>query len=248
MKKITFYILSLFVVIPAIAQNNLNDKKHYNDTYIPAAVLNEKYGVTMYEKLTIMLGGDTVMNDQNGYAANGYLEDYYTTGQLLHKGFYVDGQLKVYKNYFPNGQVERNFRLVDLKKSKMDIFYKDGTQKSKIVYITSEPLIWEEYYPSGTLEFVEAYDKHFQYYVEKGNYYENGTPENTLVLENKKKLLYTQTYYHPNGEVKELGQMKYNKAEFDYQNIGIWKKFDKNGKPTKVIKYASGQIQSEKDL
>ena len=106
-----------------------------------------------------MLGGDTVRNDQDGYAANGYLEDFYTTGQLLHKGFYVDGQLKVYKNYYPNGKVERNFRMVDLKKSKMDIFYKDGTPKSKIVYVGSEALKWEDYYPNGTLEFIEVYDK-----------------------------------------------------------------------------------------
>ena len=130
----------------------------------------------------------------------------------------------------------------------MDIFYKDGTPKSKIVYVMNEALKWEDFYPNGTLEFVEAYDKNFQYYVEKANYYEDGTPENTLVLENKKKMLYTQTYFHSNGQIKELGQMKYEKAIFDYMRIGVWKKFDKNGSPTKEIKYASGKVQSEKDL
>ncbi len=241
MKRVYLIILiTIISMFQALAQKP--------NTFIPDAVVDEKYGITMYEKLNIMLGGDTVRNGPNGYAANGYMEDFYTTGQLLHKGFYVDGQLKVYKNYYPNGTVERNFRMVDLKKSKMDIYYKDGTTKSKIVYIESEALKWEDYYPNGTLEFIEAYDKNFQYYVEKANYYENGSPENTLVLENKKKLLYTQTYFHANGQVKELGQMKYDKAMFDYQNIGIWKKFDENGKPIKEIKYASGQIQSEKDL
>lgn len=248
MKKIALYIFSFFVVLSTVAQNDLNDKKLYSNTYIPDAVIDEKYGITMYSKLNMMLGGDTVRNDQNGYAANGYMEDYYTTGQLLHKGFYVDGQLKVYKNYFPNGNVERNFRMVDLKKSKMDIFYKDGAPKAKIIYLGSEALVWEDYYPNGVLEFVEAYDKNFQYYVEKANYFENGSPENTLVLDDKKKLLYTQTYYHTNGKIKEIGQMKYEKAEFDYQNIGVWKKFDENGTPTKEIKYVGGKIQSEKDL
>ena len=107
------------MVVTSVAQNNLKDKSLYNDTYIPDAVIDEKYGITMFEPLNMMLGSDTVRNDRNGYAANGYQEDYYSTGQLLHKGFYVDGQLKVYKNYFPNGEVERNFRMVDLKKSKM---------------------------------------------------------------------------------------------------------------------------------
>ena len=248
MKKIAFYIVSLFVVLPTIAQNNLKDKKHYNDTYIPESVIDQKYGIMMYEKLNMMLGGDTVRNDQNGYAANGYIEDFYSTGQLLHKGFYVDGQLKVYKNYYPSGKVERNFRMVDLKKSKMDLFYEDGTPRSKIIYVGSEALKWEDYYPNGGLEFIEAYDKNFQYYIEKANYYENGSPENTLILENKKKLLYIQSYFHTNGQIKELGQMKYNKSEFDYQNIGTWKKFDENGNPIKEIKYASGQVVSEKNL
>ena len=91
MKRITLSILTLFLLTTSIAQNNLKDKSHYHDTYVPDAVINEKYVITMYEKLNIMLGGDTVRNDPSGYAANGYLEDYYTTGQLLHKGFYVDG-------------------------------------------------------------------------------------------------------------------------------------------------------------
>lgn len=248
MKKFIAYIFSLFFVVFAVAQNNLKDNSLYNESYIPDAVIDEKYGITMYEKLNMMLGNDTVRNDENGYAANGYMEDYYTTGQLLHKGFYVEGQLKVYKNYFPNGNVERNFRMVDLKKSKMDIFYKDGTPKAKIIYFESEALKWEDYYPNGVLEFIEAYDKNFQYYVEKGNYFENGTPENTLVLDDKKKLLYTQTYYHTNGKIKEIGQMKYDKSMFDYTKLGTWLKYDDNGNPTKEIKYASGSIVSEKDL
>ncbi|PCI96818.1 MAG: hypothetical protein COB15_09045 [Flavobacteriales bacterium] len=247
MKKTFIHIACLFVVLTSVAQNKLKDKKLYHDTYIPEAVIDEKYGITMYEKLNMMLGGDTVRN-HNGYAANGFLQDYYTAGQLLHKGFYVDGQLKIYKNYFPNGQVERNFRMVDLKKSKMDIFNKDGAEKSKIIYIGNETLKWEDYYPNGMLEFIEVYDKNIQYYVEKANYYEDGSPENTLVLDNKKKLLYTQTYFYKNGQVKEIGQMKYDKTMFDYTKLGTWVQYDKNGKATKEIKYVNGVPHSEKSL
>jgi len=93
-----------------------------------------------------------------------------------------------------------------------------------------------------------VYDKNIQYYIEKANYFEDGSPENTLVLENKKKLIYTQTYFHANGAVKEVGQMKYLKTEFDYQNIGTWIAYDNTGKAIKEIKYASGAIQSETDL
>ncbi len=248
MKKILLHIACLLVIHLSLAQNNLKDKKIYHDTYVPEAVIDEKYGIVMYEKLNMMLGGDTVRNDKNGYAANGFLQDFYTSGQLLHKGFYVDGQLKIYKNYYPNGEVERNFRMVDLKKSKMDIYYKDGTIKSKIVYMGNESLKWEDYYPNGLLEFIEVYDKNIQYYVEKGNFYEDGSPENTLVLDNKKKLFYTQTYFYENGQIKEVGQVKYDKTMFDYTKLGTWVKYDKDGVATKEIKYVNGEPQSEKTL
>lgn len=248
MRKIAFLLMYLAVFNVVAAQNDLTKKSLYNDTYVPESVIDEKYGITMYEKLNMMIGSDTVRNDANGYAANGYMEDFYTTGQLMHKGFYVDGQLKIYKNYFPNGNVERNFRMVDLKKSKMTIYYKDATVKSEIVYVGSEALKWEEYYPNATLEFVEEYNKSFEYYVFKANYFENGTPENTLELTDKKKLVYTQTYYHANGQLKEQGEMFYNKNVFDYERIGSWKTFDENGSPKKESKYVNGKVHSEKNL
>ena len=249
MKKFVLITLCLFVVAINVAQkNNLSDKKLYNHTYDSEAVIDKKYGITIYEPLNMMLGTDTVRNDNDGYAANGYEEDFYTTGQLMHKGFYVDGQLKIYKNYYPNGNVERNFRLVDLKKSKMTTYYEDGTMRSNIVYIGNEAQKWEDYYPNGTLEFIEEYNKSFEYYVFKANYYENGTPENTMELTNKKKLLYTQIYYHENGNIKEQGEIRYSMEVFDYQRIGTWKQYDKNGSATKEVKYSSGNIVSEKNL
>lgn len=248
MKKNTLFTLTLFLSLASFAQNNLNDKSLYGKTYVPDAVIDPKYGITMYEPLNMMLGKDTVRNDAEGYAANGYKDDYYTTGQLLHKGFYVDGQLKIYKNFFPNGNVERNFRLIDLKKSKMTLYYKDGTMKSEIVYILNEPQKWEDYYPNGQLEFVEEYDKDIQYYKFKANYFENGTPENILELIDKKKLTYIQSYYHDNGNLKEQGEMIYDKNEFDYKRMDTWKLFDENGNPTKEIKYYKGEVKSERDL
>jgi hypothetical protein len=247
MKKIYFLIITVLLFISSQAQDQKGRSAASKD-YSADAVIHKQYGVNFYQPLNMMLGGDTVRNDANGYAANGYIQDFYTTGQLLHKGFYVDGLLKVYKNYFPNGQVERNFRMVDLKKSKMTIYYKEGSIKSNIVYVHSEALIWEDFYPNGLLEFVEEYDKDFQYYMHKANYYEDGSPENELVLLNKKKLLYTQIYYYSNGKIKEQGEMRYNKAEFDYEKIGTWMFYNESGKATKSQKYASGQVVNEKNL
>ena len=248
MRKLYLFILFILLCISFNAQNDLTDKSLYHNTYVPDAVVDKQYGINMYEKLNMMLGGDTVRNDENGYAANGYEEDYYTTGQLLHKGYYVDGQLKVYKNYYPNGNVERNFRMTDLKKSKMTLYYEDGPIKSNIAYVNSEALKWEDYHKNGIVEYIEEYDKSFQYYVIKASYAENGNPRDVLELTNKKKLIYTQTYYHDNGKMKEQGEMKYDKAMFDYMRIGIWTLFDETEKPSKSQKYASGAVISEKNL
>ncbi len=245
------YFLSVFIFsisYSLVAQNDLTDKSLYHNTYDAKQVIDETYGINIYENLNMMLGDKSTRNGINGYAANGFLEDYYKTGELLHKGFYVDGQLKIYKNYYPNGNVERNFRMVDIKKSKMTIFYEDGTMKSDIVYIENEALSWTDYYPNGMVEFEEIYEKSFQYYEKKGNYYSNGKPENILELTDKKKLLYNQSYYYENGNLKEQGVVKYDKTMFDYSRIGDWKLYNESGVATKIQKYTNGVVHSEQDL
>jgi antitoxin component YwqK of YwqJK toxin-antitoxin module len=243
MRFITFLIL-IFSVFGLFAQNDLTDVSLYHNTYEPSEVIDPTYGIKLYEPLNMMLGNDSTRNDNNGYAANGFLEDYYKSGNLLHKGFYVEGQLKIYKNYFPSGNLERNFRMTDLKKSKMTLFYdKEDAIKSDIIYIENEALKWVDYYSNGNVEFEEEYHKSFQYYIKKANYFENGKPENVLELDDKKKLVYTQSYYYDNGNLKEQGSVKYNKAMFDYERIGVWKLFDKNGSVTKQQKYINGVAQ-----
>lgn len=246
--KYILSILTLILNLSVFAQNDLTDKKLYHNTYDPEKVIDKTYGIVMYEKLNMMLGKDSIRNGATGYAANGFIEDYYTSGQLLHKGFYVDGQLKIYKNYYPNGKEERNFRMVDIKKSKMTLFYEDGTMKSDIVYIGNEALSWIDYYPNGTVEFEEIYDKSFQYYEKKAAYFKSGKPEDVLLLVDKKKLIYSYSSYYENGNLKEQGTVKYDKAMFDYQRIGDWKLFNENGSPSKIQKYVNGTVQSEQNL
>lgn len=242
MKKnlsILLFILSNTV----FAQNDLTDKSLYHNMYEPKDVIDEKYGIVMYEKLNMMLGKDSVRNGATGYAANGFIEDYYKSGQLLHKGFYVDGQLKVYKNYYPNGNVERNFRMVDIKKSKMTTYYESGAIKSDITYINNEALSWVDYYSNGNIEFEEIYDKSFQYYEKKAAYFEDAKPEDILLLVDKGKLIYSYKAYHKNGNLKEQGSVKYDRSLFDYQRFGEWKLFNEDGSLSKIQKYVNGVVQ-----
>ena len=83
-------------------------------------IIDPVYGITLYEPLNLYLHSDSTRIEE-GYAVNGWKEDHYSTGELLHKGYYIEGQLKVYKNFYPNGNVERNFKAIDSFKSKLTL-------------------------------------------------------------------------------------------------------------------------------
>src|ERR1035437_5530701 len=122
------------------AQIKHGETLELNDVYDSA------YGINIYDKLNMNIGGDSVRNDAKGYALQGWMEDYYPNKQLLHKGYYIDGQLKAYKNYFPSGQLEREFKMTDLSKSSMTVYFKDGKMRSNISYAGGNPVKEEDYY------------------------------------------------------------------------------------------------------
>ena len=124
----------------------------HGETYEFKDIYDSAYGITIYEDLNMGTGGDSTRNDGKGYAAQGWFEDYYPGDQVLHKGYYIDGQIKAYKNFFPNGQIEREFKMTDLNKSAMNVFYSDGKPRSVIVYVDKNVVKEEDYYASGQLE------------------------------------------------------------------------------------------------
>ena len=115
--KINLFIC-LFFILPFFGQaqvfNYSANEDPYaiyeNDSVFYVAMIDSVYGINKYEDLNQRLGGDSVRNDKKGYAAIGWIKDFYPNGKVLHKGYYIEGQLKIYKNYFPNGQLERQFR------------------------------------------------------------------------------------------------------------------------------------------
>jgi antitoxin component YwqK of YwqJK toxin-antitoxin module len=216
-----------------------------NNKKYDRSIIDSTYGIQMYEKLNVVLGGDSVRNC-NGYGCNGWVEDYYTTGQLLHKGYYQQGQLKNYKNFFPNGQLERNFRAVDDYKSSLKVYYEDGKPKSDVLYDGQNVIQWTDYYPNGQIEFVENYNRSGEVYVSKKSFFESGKPETSLELVSSKKMLYSSKEFHPNGNVKEEGSVMYNPDMMDYQKIGTWKLYKEDGNPRGEQTYINGRLDSEK--
>ena len=199
----------------------------------------------MYEKLNLVLSGDSVRKE-NGYAVENWVEDFYENGQLLHKGYYIEGQLKVYKNYYPDGTLERTFNNVDGYRSKLTLYYPSGKIKSKVEYMQKDAKIWTDYYDNGNIEYYEEYHKSLLYHIAKRSYFKDGSPMSLMEMTHKKKLEYSQNDFHDNGNKKMAGKLRFDKDVYDYYRYGKWLYFDKSGAPTKDEEYSNGKIVKTK--
>lgn len=213
--------------------------------YTPEEITDSKYGINIYDKLNARIGGDSTRNCK-GYACEGWVADFYTNGNVLHKGYYVEGQLKIYQNFYVSGQMEREFKVVDDYKCAMTVYHKDGKIKSSIRYVDGNPVKWEDFFPNGQLEYYEEYAKK-GYYVAQKSFFESGQAHEILELVNKKKLLYSKKEYFENGKIKTEGETVYNEDMLDYQRSGKWSYFDESGKLVKEEMYVNGKVNEEKN-
>lgn len=238
MKKLLLLLISIFSITLANAQ--FFGQIPVPVKYDAAKVIDPVYGITIYEKLNFYTGGDSVRNDKKGYACQGWMEDIYETGSTIHKGYYEDGHLKIYKNFYVNGNVERSFKLVDHKRCNLQLFYPDGKLKSDITYYDGNPQIWTDYYPSGQIEYTEENSKSMEYLIFRKSYAEDGKPQELFEMIDPKKKIYSKKEYYENGNIKAEGTMKYSAAVIDYQKEGIWKEYNENGKVTEQ-KWIAGE-------
>lgn len=226
------FILLLFFVIAHNALAQFFGQVPKPTKYEASKVVDPDYGITMYDKLVFAIGGDSVRNDKKGYACQGWVEDFYTSDKILHKGYYEDGHLKIYKNFFENGNVERSFKVTGMKTAKMQIFYPDGKLKSDITYFDGEPQIWTDYYPNGQIEYMEENSKNMEYVIYRKSYTQDGKPQEIFEITDQKKKIYSKKEYYENGNIKAEGPMRYNPAVIDYQKDGTWKVYTESGSVT----------------
>jgi hypothetical protein len=151
--------MTLVITNVIFSQNFSNQPSVLSKRYVANEIIDLDYGIMMYNKLVPMMGGDSVRYTKEGVKAQNYQEDYYVSGKLLHKGFYADGAIKVFKNYYENGQLERSFSSTDVKRGKLEIFYEDGKVKSSVNYYQGNPQNQYDFFKNGTPEYIEENDK-----------------------------------------------------------------------------------------
>lgn len=208
--------------------------------YSKAEVFVPEKGIVMYNKLIPAIKGDSIRYNKAGYNLQGWQEDYYDSGKLLHKGFYVDGQIKIFKNYYETGQVERSLNVSDPMRCSLDTYYPDGKVKSQIQFYDGTAQKEYYYFPNGNPEKVFESDKDRQLIYKSDMFYENGQMASALELLDKKTKKYSKKEFYLNGKVKEEGQLFLNDTA-SYQKDGEWLYYDDKGNVLKKEKYRNGK-------
>ncbi len=235
------------LLLPLHAQ--LGKQKNTTRYYEFKAVYDSAEGINIYEKLNFAMGGDSVRNTPKGYAAQGIWEDYYKSGAVLHTGYYVDGTLRTYKNFYENGQVEREFRNVDYFRNEMILYWINGKVRSDIIYYQGESEVDHEYYENGNPDYAEEYAKKCEYLLYRTSWYENGKMANDLQLVDKKKKKYYLKEFFENGNMQDEGTMQYYAEIDNFMKEGSWKVYDENtGKQTSTQEYVRNQMTEEKKI
>ncbi len=240
--QIFIALISLLIApVIALAQvNNFEGQVPHAKTFNLKDLYDSTYGIELFDKFNANLGGDSIRKNDQGYAANGWIEDHYTDGSLLHKGFYADGQVNLYTNYYPNGQEERVYKSVSERKAEMKKYYMDGKPRSEVEYFDGNAISYHDYYDNGQPSYVEEYDKKHETLIQRCSYYRDGKPQSIFVPESdKKNARYSHKEYYPNGQLKEEYEMISSSG--DYVKDGEDKQYDDKGNLTSDILYDQGE-------
>lgn len=201
----------------------------------PSPVLNA------YESMNKALGGDSVRTC-GGHPCLGWVEDKYSDGTLKHRGYYADGSLTLYRNYHPNGTIEREFKAIDAVKSIQRIYHPNGQLRSEAKFVDAVCVAYEDHYIDGNLRYVEERHRKEPYFIRMDLFDAEGRPVSLLQLVDKKRVEFEQKEYYPGGFLKCIGRSRYDPKRMDTQRIGTWTYYDKDGVALKSEDYMDGKI------
>jgi len=244
MIKRILFIASFFLFGATLLAQTYADQVPQLRKYKSSEVVDSAYGITLFDKMAPSLGGDSIRYDKKGYSAQGWQEDYYTSGKLLHKGFYVDGELRAFKNFYENDQIERAFRMIDYKHSEVIVYFPDGKLKSQIHYYSKVPQKEIDYYHNGNVDMVEENFGDNDYLIKRNSFFENGYAETIFELTDKKKRTYLHKEFFDNGKLKEEGTLRFYKEKNDYLKEGEWKTYNNEGTLLKTDNYVYGELKN----
>ena len=203
--------------------------------------------IETYEPLNAALGGDS-LRFCDGAPCTGWVEDHYPNGQLLHRGYYKDGQLLVYKNFHPAGKLEREFKVTSDTKCLLRTYHDNGQVRSEVNYVKGDALHYTDHYPNGQLRYEEQKHPEDPYYIVMDLFAADGKPISTLHITDKRKVIFEQKEYWPNGVVRSAGRSQFNPRRFDSQRIGEWIYYTEQGAVDSTERYIDGKVSETAQL
>jgi antitoxin component YwqK of YwqJK toxin-antitoxin module len=244
MKIILIFLFSLSYYI-LISQSSFASKIPLSEKYDPKKVVDDIYGIRMYDKLIASFDNDTVRKNKKGYKEEGEIVDFYINNKPIHRGIYIEGKLRNFKNFYPDSTIERSFKMIDLKKSEMKEYYSDGKIKSEIYYLESITIKQTDYYENGKISYEEESNKTGEYLLKRNSYHSDGKPSILFEIIDKKKKMYQHKEFYEGGSLKEEGTMKYIAEMGDFVKEGQWIIYTSNGKQIKKENYHDGNLSDE---
>lgn len=194
-----------------------------------------------YEALNKTLGGDSIRT-RSGHPCIGWVEDIYPDGTLKHRGYYDQGHLTVYRNYHPNGKLERDFKPVDAVKSVLRTYHSNGQLRSEARYANGVSSTYEDHYLNGALRYAEERHRTEPYYIRMDLFASDGKPISLLQLTDKKMVEFDQKEYYPGGALRCEGKARYNASRMDTQRVGTWTYYDAAGTVARAEDYQEGKV------
>ncbi len=232
------YLLYIFTCLPLVTlAQRFSDQLPVVRRYDPSEVSDSLGQIGLYNRLIGTIGGDSVRYNRDGYSLDGWCDDLYKSGALLHRGFYKGGQLLSFRNFFENGVCERLVTNPDPLHCDEKVYYPDGQLRQEVSYYNGLPQKVTLYYPNGNKQYNEENEKELKFLTRKESWYSDGTAMKSMVLVDTKTGRYKQTNFYANGQVREEGQLLFVAGQ-GYVRDGTWQTYDASGKNKQTKKYS----------
>lgn len=189
-----------------------------------------------YSLLAEFLAIDT-LRYQNTSLAQGWLEDYYPSGELKHKGFYKNGKLLLYKNYFVSGICSQALTSSDPLNHCIETFYPNGFLNEQKIYFNSQLKKCSEYFENGCVKSKTEFDRENKLIIYKKVWYSNGLLKSEMKLTDYLTKTYSEKNYYDNGLLREEGNLLISLDNKSYKKNGVWNTYDRTGRGLKTLTF-----------
>jgi antitoxin component YwqK of YwqJK toxin-antitoxin module len=187
------------------------------------------------------MGGDSIRLCGNS-PCSGQVVDHYPDGTPMHKGYYEYGRLLVFKNYHPDGTVERDFKALDAIKCVQRTWHPNGQLRSEARFADGVAYEYKDYYVDGVLRYAEQRHRKDPYFIRMDLFAGDGTPVSTLALVDKKRIEFEQKEYHPGGSLRSVGRARYDRVRMDTRRVGTWKYYAPDGTLVREEDHVDGRV------